>query len=227
MLPTKNYVLKLDLNFGMSQDWKNVLPSKKRFWNPRITNFDYYDYRYYHYEWNPRLIGWTVAIQYRSVYQHHFSHSKSLKVLQNWRINHLPGVSLCPWQGLYRYTKELRLLRHLLHCAPSTPSEVCRAIESWSAGTKRWLTVAGTQKAKAWGMTASVRWSYVDVNGCQRDKTGIAWYEENWILNITEYGCRIPGSPFRLLFGRGLLSHLAGVEACLEIVDCNSLATAS
>jgi len=51
-------------------------------------------------------------------------------------------------QGLYRYTKELRLLRHLLHCAPSTPSEVCRAIESFGAGTKRWLKVAGTQKAK-------------------------------------------------------------------------------
>eukprot|EP00435_Cladocopium_sp_Y103_P057833 s56_g20.t1 len=52
-------------------------------------------------------------------------------------------------QGLYRYTKELRLLRHILRCAHATPSEVCRAIESFGASrTKRWLKVAGTQKAK-------------------------------------------------------------------------------
>ncbi len=66
-----------------------------------------------------------------------------------------------PAQGLYRYSKELQLLRHVMARVPGTarlgrePAErVCRAIEDFGAGpssAKRWLKVAGTQKAKARG----------------------------------------------------------------------------
>lgn len=61
-----------------------------------------------------------------------------------------------PAQGLYRYSKELQLLRHVMAgvpgSGPSPAQRVCRAIEAFGAGpssAKRWLKVAGTQKAKA------------------------------------------------------------------------------
>lgn len=71
-----------------------------------------------------------------------------------WAFQVLP---IDPAQGLYRYSKELQLLRHVMAGVPgSGPSpasrRVCRAIEAFGAGpssTKRWLKVAGTQKAKA------------------------------------------------------------------------------
>ena len=69
-----------------------------------------------------------------------------------------------PAQGLYRYSKELQLLRHVMARVPGTPRDprrepdaprVCRAIEDFGAvspnSAKRWLKVAGTQKAKARG----------------------------------------------------------------------------
>lgn len=52
-----------------------------------------------------------------------------------------------PSSGLYRHSKELRLLRSVLGARGL--KGVLEAIESYGSGKRRWLKVAGSQKAEA------------------------------------------------------------------------------